>query len=240
MKVLLTRPEGKNHAMAVALEKQGIPYVITPLIKILPTFTSNSQDRFAHADAIIFVSTNAVTFAKQLHSSPWPTDIPYFAVGQATQKALLALGIQATAPKKGAPQTSEGVLALPALASIKNKNILIVRGTGGRETLADTLKQRQAQVTYWEVYQRVPVELKANQITNQWQIAKIDTIIVTSGEILSNLIKLVPNELFSWLQTCHIIVPSARVEQLAFQHGLVHVTNAKAANANAMISTLIT
>ncbi|WP_298776544.1 uroporphyrinogen-III synthase [uncultured Shewanella sp.] len=240
MTVLLTRPEGKNHAMAVALEKQGIPYLITPLIKVVPTLISRHQDRFTHADAIIFVSTNAVTFASQLHSFPWPTDIPYFAVGQATQDALLALGIQAIAPIKGAPQTSEGLLALPELASIQKKNILIVRGMGGRETLADILKQRQARVTYWEVYQRVPVELDPNQITNQWQIAKIDTIIVTSGEILSNLVKLVPNELFSWLQTCHIIVPSARVEQLAFQQGLQHVTNAKAANSNAMISALIT
>ncbi|WP_299491977.1 uroporphyrinogen-III synthase [uncultured Shewanella sp.] len=240
MKVLLTRPKGKNQSMAVALEHHHIPYMITPLLKVLPVSQAeyHTPHPLTQVDTVIFVSPNAVKYADALYQQAWPTHLDYFAVGKATRNALLNLGIQSITPQSS-QQTTEGLLALPELDAVKNKKILIVRGIGGRASLAQVLEQRQASVSYWEVYQRLPVDLNAKQITNQWKIAKIDTIIVTSGEILSNLIKLVPKELFSWLQTCHIIVPSARVEQLAFQHGLEHVTNAKAANSAAMISALI-
>ncbi|MCL1126666.1 uroporphyrinogen-III synthase [Shewanella surugensis] len=242
MKVLLTRPQGRNQLMAAALRRYRIPYMITPLIDIIAaTQTSaNHSLQLTQADDIIFVSTNAVKFADSLVKQPWPEHLRYFAIGKATQDALLAIDIKALTPHNKERQTTEGLLDLPELKSLKNKKVLIVRGVGGREALADELKQRQAEVTYWEVYQRAPINLDAKQITNQWKIEKIDTIIVTSGEILDNLIKLVPKELFYWLKTCHIIVPSARVESVALSYGLKFVTNAKAANQNAMIAALIT
>lgn len=242
MKVLLTRPQGRNEQMAVALKRYHIPYMITPLINIIPAAQSvnNQPHPLTHTDDVIFISTNAVKFANRLFTQSWPKHLRYFAVGKATQDALLAIGIHAIIPDNNAPHTTEGLLALPELTSPTNRKVLIVRGVGGRETLATTLKQRQAEVTYWEVYQRALADLDAKQITNQWKIAKIDTIIVTSGEILDNLMTLVPKALFSWLNTCHIIVPSTRVEHLAIEYGLKHVTNAKAANQNAMISALIT
>jgi len=239
MKVLLTRPQGRNQAMVQALQSKGIEYIVTPLLHIAPIQTLPSEcetQLFLHADIIIFISTNAVKFAAQSLQGLWPDQAQFIAVGDASFEALTRLGIQAQTAPSDCQQT-EGLLRLDALQHIQDKKIVIVRGDGGRETLAESLTIRGAKVSYWQVYHRTSPPL-APVIVTQWQDAKLDTIIVTSGEILDNLVKLVPKELFAWLQACHIIVPSSRVQQQALAYGLTHVTNAKAANSVASLAAL--
>ena len=93
-------------------------------------------------------------------------------------------------------------------------------------------------MSYWEVYRRTCPTLTSTSNAQAWQQAKIDTIVITSGEILDNLIKLVPKELFAWLRACHIIVPSSRVQEHAIANGFQQVTNAKAANCKAILVAL--
>ncbi len=240
MKVLLTRPQGRNQLMEEALSNRNVSYLTTPLLQVQPT--SNLQSKqirctLSQADIIIFISTNAVKFASDTLTEKWPQSAQYYAVGEATYLALQALGIIANKAPDDCQQT-EGLLSLPALNNVSDKNIVIVRGVGGREDLAIELTKRNANLAYWEVYQRGCPELDMSNICQQWQSFGIDTIIITSGEILDNLVKTVPNELFAWLQTCHIIVPSSRVYDKATAYGLMTVTNAKAANTNAMLTAL--
>ncbi|WOT04876.1 uroporphyrinogen-III synthase [Shewanella youngdeokensis] len=240
MKVLLTRPAGRNQLMEEALSVRNVAYLTTPLLHVSPTSNLNSLqiDSTLHqADIIIFISTNAVQFATAMINDQWPTTAQYFAVGNATYNALTALGITAEKAPEDCQQT-EGLLSLPLLANVANKNIVIVRGVGGREDLAIELSQRKANLNYWEVYQRGCPAIAPSIIEQQWQTFGIDTIIITSGEILDNLVKTVPNELFAWLQSCHIIVPSSRVYKNAVAYGLKTVTNAKAANTTAMLAAL--
>lgn len=241
MKVLLTRPEGRNQSMVNALNERGIDHWVTPLLHVEATspVRINTSHPLSHTDIIICISANAVTFADNAlapFSKAWPK-VQYFAVGHATWEALDRVGISALEAPDDCQQT-EGLLTLASLQDIKGKNITIIRGVGGREALAEQLTERGANVHYWEVYQRGCPPLDGQQITQQWQAFGIDTIVITSGEVLKNLINIVPKELFSWLRSCHIIVPSNRVEAQAHAFGITRVTNANAANSKAVLNAL--
>ena len=231
MKVLLTRPEGRNQSMVDALNERGIAHWITPLlcVQAMPTIAASIPHPLANADMIICISANAVTFADDAltatdpQTQTWP-QAQYFAVGHATWEALDKLGIVALEAPDDCQQT-EGLLTLSPLQDIKNKQIIIIRGVGGREALAEQLVERGANVRYWEVYQRACPPLDGRHIALQWQHCGIDTIVITSGETLDNLINLVPKELFAWLRACHIIVASNRVEAQAHAFGITQVTS---------------
>ncbi|MEC4726178.1 uroporphyrinogen-III synthase [Shewanella sp. D64] len=239
MNILLTRPEGRNQSMIEILKQHGISYIVTPLLEVQATDKTQHQDAIAHfnqADIVIFISTNAVVFSSQAIALNTHTSTQFYAVGDATYQALQALGISAFKAPTDCQQT-EGLLTLNTLQDLSSKKVVIVRGVGGRETLAETLTQRGGKVDYWETYQRTCPAID-KLIPYQWRDAKVDTIIITSGEILHSLNKLVPKELFAWLRACHIIVPSSRVKEQALAYGLNKVTNAKAANCKAMLFAL--
>jgi uroporphyrinogen-III synthase len=238
MKVLLTRPAGSNQSMSDALRRRGIAHLITPLLSLAPNpVTPEQLQQLARADMLIFISANAVQFAAAALAEGFPAKAEYFAVGQATLDALASHGVSATMAPESCQQT-EGLLSLPALATPAGKHITIVRGVGGRELLAQQLIEGGATVQYWELYRRECPPLKASEVCHRWRDAGIDTIVITSGEILQNLLELVPKELFAWLRACHIIVPSTRVEAQALAFGMTQVTNAGAANSQAILAAL--
>ncbi len=208
--------------------------MVTPLLAIE---ASHKPLRTLECDIVIFISTNAVHYAQDFLDRLQHSNIQCYAVGQATYEALIEKGI-ATQQAPLDNQKTEGLLSLPELQSIAGQRILIVRGVGGRETLAEQLSARGANVEYWEVYQRVCPQLNMQAITDSWQHNKVDTIVVTSGAILKNLMALTPKELFPWLLACHIIVPSSRVATQAQQAGFSKVTNANAADSQSMFNAL--
>jgi uroporphyrinogen-III synthase len=237
MKVLLTRPLGRNQAMEEQLSRRDVAYLVTPLLAVIDTNESITNAVLDQTDNLLFISTNAVDFAaKKLHNN-FPSYCRYFAVGQATADSLAHYNIHAISSPEDS-QDSEGLLSLPQLQHVDKQSFIIVRGLGGRETLAEQLQLRGANVNYWQVYQRALPKLDGKEITQQWKSFGIDTIVITSGEILSNLIELVPKELFAWLRACHIIVPSNRVELQAKAMGLSHITNANGANTQAILTSL--
>ncbi|WP_137223387.1 uroporphyrinogen-III synthase [Shewanella sp. MEBiC00475] len=237
MKVLLTRPQGRNQAMEEQLSFRDVAYLVTPLLTVVATTEQLDPNSLNNTDNLLFISTNAVDFAAQILQQRFPTHCRYFAVGQATADNLAQYQINAfTSPEIS--QDSEGLLSLPQLQDVDKQTFIIIRGVGGRETLAEQLTERGAQVNYWQVYQRTTPALDSHDICQQWQTFGIDTIVVTSGEILSNLVDLVPKESFAWLRACHIIVPSNRVELQAKAIGLSHITNANGANTQAILTSL--
>ncbi|MCL1141086.1 uroporphyrinogen-III synthase [Shewanella gaetbuli] len=236
MKVLLTRPEGRNQDMIEQLEQYQVAHLVTPLLAVVAS-QSAQPIGFAEADKLIFVSTNAVKFAALALNHPFPKQSQYFAVGQATAQALISQGLTPyCAPENS--QDSEGLLALPELKDVNNQNIIICRGSGGRETIAQELTLKGANVSYWNVYKRQLPSLDYSKLYQQWIHFGIDTIVLTSGEVLTNLISIIPKESFAWLNSCHIIVPSNRVELQANALGLTKVTNANGANTHAVIAAL--
>lgn len=239
MKLLLTRPTGRNRAMQDALAAREVSCSVFPLLEIKANPKRKNitlLTQLSQADIAIFISTNAVKYACFAFEQFLPANCQIFAVGEATFDAINATGhtcIQTPCDN----QKTEGLLQLAELSNIENKNIVIVRGCGGRESLAKHLTERGANVTYWETYYRTYPTLKFEQIY-QWQQIEIDTIIITSGEMLQQLIIQIPPQLWDWFSQCHFVVPSQRVYEIALKKGLTHITNAHAANTQAILSAL--
>ena len=114
---------------------------------------------------VMFVSPSAVErfFAFKPVGQAWPTGAIAAGTGPGTRRALLAAGVPATAvlspPEDGARFDSEALWAvLRDRVQWAGRAALIVRGEGGRDWLADTLRQQGAQVHFVEAYRRtVPV-----------------------------------------------------------------------------------
>ncbi|MDP2559552.1 uroporphyrinogen-III synthase [Psychrobium sp. 1_MG-2023] len=240
--MLLTRPRGKNEPLAELLLANGVESHCYPLIEIeflaTPELTSLIGELTAD-DIIIAISMNAVnSAAKQLKAcgQRWPQRPTFFAVGQATSQAFAEQGVAAVVPQD--PRT-EGLLALPQLQRLDGKRVIILRGLGGRETLAEQLRLRGASVDYCQLYRRVNIVSDSALLIAQWRDKNVTTIVVTSAEILQNLLHLVNNSHKSWLVELTIIVPSPRVAKVALAHGLSRIVIASGANDQAILSKLL-
>lgn len=215
-RLLVTRFAPHAQRLANRLNEQGIFAVAQPLLTVQKTLEfADPSDIFTKTyDYIIAVSRNAVDYTNQaLAGNVWPKN-SYLAVGKGTQAELSRVTGQAVfVPKE--KFDSEGLLALPCLAQIQNKRILILRGLGGRELLADSLTARGALVNYYQPYQRVAINLNGLLMAEQWQLKKINGIIISSVELLKRLLEVVPQGELSWLKTTTIYAPSKRITEQA-------------------------
>lgn len=60
---------------------------------------------------------------------------------------------------------SEALLDLSELQHVSQKNIVIIRGENGRNTLANTLEKRGAKVNYQDVYRRDIPEIDCTEVS---------------------------------------------------------------------------
>jgi uroporphyrinogen-III synthase len=220
--VLVTRPAHQAGPLCDRITAAGGRPVRFPLLKILDTGDSPRVDtllqHLGDYDIAIFISPNAVHYgipAIERHGG-LPAALELAAVGRGTAREL-----QATTgrPPDILPEErfdSEGLLALPALQQVAGKRILILRGNGGRETLADTLRERAAQVDYAEVYRREPPD--TDEAEPGW-LENTDVITVTSNEALKNLVALTPAEQRATLFAKPVVVVSERAAELAQELG---------------------
>lgn len=228
-RVLVTRPERQAEQLCRLIANSGGVPVLFPTIEIQPILNSASlSDCFANLeqyDFIIFVSRNAVSavFDHYLKNDQINScQIQLLAIGSGTAAALSERNLTDVL-HAGVQADSETLLTLPDLDSelVRNKKVLIVRGVGGRELLADNLKQRGALVCYAEVYQRVLPTHEFQQSSELWQNEPLDAIIISSNEGLENLVKLTDRNVQEKLFEIPLVVMSARNAKLAKEKGFV-------------------
>jgi uroporphyrinogen-III synthase len=131
------------------------------------------------------------------------------------------------------------LLATDALQHAACKRILIVRGEGGRELLAETLKQRGARVEYAEVYRRRIASASLNELLPPAQRDTINIIIVTSNEILSTLVDMAKGDYRTWLLRTPLAVIGMRTAALARELGFTYPPiMAKAASDAALMEAI--
>ena len=118
---------------------------------------------------------------------------------------------------------------------IFSKKVLIVRGVGGRDVLAETLKARGAQVTFAECYQRINPQTNCNLLAQLWADKKLHGIVVTSSEAMRHLLDLAGDA--AWLKHVTLYVNHARIAELPLQLGLKAVV-ADALGDEAIIETI--
>lgn len=245
MTILVTRPSPSGEQLVARLRTLGRVAYHSPLIEFapgnelaqLPAMLSSLKPQ----DMIFVLSQYAVNYAHralQLQAQPWPDFVSYYAIGRTTGLLMhRASSLPIVYPQDG--ETSETLLNLPALQSIRGRNALILRGNGGRELLADTLRERGVNVGYCECYRRSPIFYDGSEQSSSWQRAGINTLVVTSGEMLQQLYTLVPDYYrTSWLLSCTLVVVSERLAALARQLGWQTIRVAENADNDALIRAL--
>jgi uroporphyrinogen-III synthase len=179
------------------------------------------QSLTAYALAV-FISPNAVEYSVPaiLSSRGWPADLQAVAIGQGSVALLAAYGIKNTlAPLERFD--SEALLELPALQRpcVAGKRVVIFRGNGGRELLADSLRERGAEVDYVSCYQRSAPD-SAAVLEALWRSEQLDALTVSSSEGLRNLVDLLDAPARASLRTTPVFVPHPRIAELAQKLGL--------------------
>lgn len=243
--LVVTRPLDQQQELMESLQQQGYQAVHRPLMAI----TAIADDQLPIAiqarqclldldqyDGIIAISRNASEMALDWIDRYWPqapVQMSWFAVGPTTAEPLRQAGFNVTMPQSR--YDSEGLLACQQLSHerVNGQRWLIFRGIGGRETLANTLRQRGARIDYAELYQRQPVSYNPQD----WQaiLQQKPMVLLSSGQALDLLEQQVPDLM---TQVSGILVPSARVAAKAKQRGYPQVLVADSARNSDTLSCL--
>ena len=240
-RVLLTRPAEESAALAAALSKAGIFSSSLPLLDIEPLpVTPEQQAVFGDLGrycAVIVVSKPAARLAVQQldHASP---QLPWFSVGAATAQVLTDHGLHVHYPQTG--DDSEALLQLPALREAiarPDARVLILRGEGGRELLAERLREQGASVDYLELYRRFLPTYDTGVLTRRIQLERLNGLVVSSGQGFLHLQALAGPD---WPQVAQLplFVPSPRVAEMARAAGAEKVVDCRGASAAALLVAL--
>jgi uroporphyrinogen-III synthase len=166
--VLVTRPQPQADAWVQTLQAAGVDARALPLLAIEPVpapALAAAWEAVPTQSLIVFVSPNAVTsfFAARPAGVQWPPGLPAASPGPGSDAALAAAGVdERIAPRGDAPQfDSEALWA--QLGQRTWPRVLIVRGDGGRELVADRLRAAGSQVGVVQAYRRVGPRWSAEQ-----------------------------------------------------------------------------
>jgi len=205
MRILVTRPAAQAVEWVRDLRAQRLDAVALPLIAIAavdaPAALHAEWQALAERRLVVFVSPNAVQhfFAQRPAGVAWPASTCAGSPGPGTTRALTALGVpaaQVVEPAADAAQfDSESLWAQLQAHDWQGASVLVVRGDGGRDWLADTLRRHGAQVAHLAVYHRVvPCFDAAEQALLQTALAAPASHLwfFSSSEAIANLEALVP------------------------------------------------
>ncbi len=240
--ILVTRPAQQADPLCRLIEAAGGTPLRLPALTILDNSDDPAlQRRLSHLSdyqIAIFISPNAVSFGLDAieRCGGMVDSLLLATVGKGSARALQQrLGRRPDLVPE-ASFDSEGLLALEPLQHVHGIHILIIRGVGGREQLADTLRQRKAQVDYAEVYRR---ETPPPTEGSEW-LDKTDIITLTSSEAARNLVSMTPAAARESLFAKPLVVVSERCAEQAHQLGFHQAIRVSPqASDEAMVQTLI-
>ncbi|MBS0001467.1 MAG: uroporphyrinogen-III synthase [Thioalkalivibrio sp.] len=228
--VVVTRPEAQAGTFCAMLEQAGARVTRFPVIEIRgpgdPSRLRAALQGLAGFDIAVFVSANAVrrVIPEALARGPWPPGLRVAAIGASTARELATQGL----PPDIVPEDrfdSEALLEADALRAVAGVRVVIFRGDGGREHLAQTLRSRGAEVIHVEAYRRTLPEVDPRPLGNALGAGTVDAITVTSGEGLQNLVTMLGSTAGDALMHTPLVVGAGRVADraraLGFQGAIV-------------------
>jgi uroporphyrinogen-III synthase len=225
--IVVTRPRAQADRLAGLITAQGGMPVIFPLLDISPAddpaplqSAINRLDQYSFA---VFISPNAVDLSVPaiLASRGWPAGLQAVAIGQSSVALLASYGVApAIAPVERFD--SEALLELPELQRerVGGHRVVIFRGNGGRELLADTLRERGAEVDYVTCYHRSSPANGAAPLNDLWAAKRLDALTISSSEGLRNLADLLDSYGRGCLRETPVFVPHQRIADVAKEFGL--------------------
>jgi uroporphyrinogen-III synthase len=219
--VIVTRPARQAGAFAQKLAVMGARPIVFSAIVILPpddaAALAAAHAMLSRCYAAVFVSANAAEYG--VPPSAWPADVKAFAPGPGSASALTDLGVP-DVQFPAARHDSEGLLALPALADVNGRRIVIFRGDGGRDVLGDTLRARGALVDYVACYRRAPPTAGAQGLAEILRRHEAHALTLTSSEGAGNLCNVLDAGSFAILRSLPAFAPHPRIAAHARELGL--------------------
>lgn len=236
-RILVTRPAAQAGQLATMITENGGEALLFPLIEIGatddPAPLQQAIAQLPEYSLAIFISPNAALFSvpQILAAMPWPSELHAAAIGPGTATQLAALGITPViVPDQRFD--SAGLLERAELRaeSIAGKRVLILRGNGGREELADTLRERGAQVDAITVYRRTP----PNDGPAHWlrlRETRIDALTISSSEALRNLAECISPRGDDKVFRLPVFVPHPRIAEVASELGWKNIVLTQSTDA---------
>ena len=167
--LLVTRPQPQADAWVVRLSALGVDAAALPLLAIAgapdPAALGQAWASLSTQELVMFVSPNAVQqfFAHRpagLAAAAWPAHCLAGSTGPGTASALVAAGVPLAAIIS--PPSEAGQFDAEALWQVlrprrdwDGASVLVVRGEGGRDWLADSLRAVGATLNFVAAYRRV-------------------------------------------------------------------------------------
>ena len=241
--IIVTRPSGQARqlieVLSNAIEKSGVanrslPEILSlPLLTIAPKADELLAEHIAavlnEADLAIFVSPNAIESVMRLMERGWQEFskkiIPIGVMGGSSHQALKNHGIgleqkptPIILPQRNENWDSEGLWQeLQSLQwNWQNKKVVIFKGEGGRDWLADTLKKAGASVEAISTYSRVPLDID----NPAWEaIREIDLSkslwLLTSSEAVRYLGEVIKDQFTQNLSSASALCPHHNIADAA-------------------------
>ena len=221
--VLVTRPRGQSAGLMRRLVEAGARPFSFPALAIFPVTTTELRAIFADLDGFdlaIFVSPTAVEQGLAALGRTWPAAVAAAGIGAGTAQALFRAGVaRVIAPPTGAD--SEHLLALPDLQHMTGKRVLIVRGEGGRELIAEALAARGAEITHAVCYRRGRPDADPAPLHAALATGALQAVTILSSETLDHLLVLAGPSGRNALLALPLFAPHPRVAAHARSLGFV-------------------
>ncbi|MBI3546017.1 MAG: uroporphyrinogen-III synthase [Gammaproteobacteria bacterium] len=208
VRVLVTRPREQAQNLAALIEQEGGEAIRFPTIEI--------------------AEPRILARHRQL-----PPALRIACIGRGSARELQRLGVE----KIIVPAErfdSEALLKLAPLQQPDREKIVIFRGEGGRELLAETLKARGAHVEYAACYRRIRPSADVTPVLDQG----IHIISVTSSDGLHNLLDMTEKSQLPRLLRIPIVVVSQRQARLGRELGFTTVLLADQASDEAILQAI--
>ena len=265
--IVITRPRGQAQQLIEALNasllasgisKENFPKIISlPLLTIVPKnekhLATDIANTLKDADLAIFVSPNAIECVMRLLKKSWQDlsekAIPIGVMGGSSQQALLHHGIgmepaptTILIPQHNDQWDSEGLWAqLHTLGwDWTGRKVIIFKGEGGRDWLADTLSKAGATVEPISVYSRMPLDLDSPA----WEaIHEVDfpqsLWLLTSSEAVRYLGKAIADQFPQTLKAASAICPHHQIADAAERIGFGEVFTSEPGDAALIEATKV-
>ncbi len=242
--VLIVRPQRSDDPLIAELATIGCRVFEYPVMSIFPFAADNPEVQarmrcLGDYHKVMFVSRRAAQLALSWvdqYGSQWPQNVECFAVGENSAEPLRARGIEVLVPARGAG--SEALLTLPQLQQVRGQRVLILRGEGGRDLLADTLMVRGAQVEYCDLYRRVADAQHKQQLRHILALKSPLLVVIHSVELLHAFMGVVGADSPDLLVRHCFLVPGERVAEQVRMASSATVIVARSALTHHMVGEI--
>lgn len=244
LSIMVTRPAHQAATFCAMLQNAGAQPLLCPAMRICEPADRSSllkaTEQLDDYDILMFNSPNAaergIEFIHRARRLPQRALLA--AIGSKTAQAIEQYGYRVAAyPSAGFD--SESFLALPEVADVRGKRVAIFRGQSGRMLLAETLRQRGAEVEFITTYERHGPDSQQAAKIRETLLRGVHAVTVTSSEMLRSLVACLDPPALEALKRSTLITGHPRISAKAQQLQLPMPLTAADPSDESMFSALL-